>query len=359
LAESGRGVLVLEKRKHIGGNCFDTLDDAGVMIHQYGAHIFHTDHEDVWDYLSNFTQWRPYQHEVVSHVGGDPIPIPFNFNSIEAVYPEDAPGILDTFVEKYGPKTKISVLELLNESCPVLREVGEYVYENIFKNYTLKQWGLKPDQIAPEVIARVPVYTDHDNRYFTDKYQGIPQNGYTAMIGEILSHPNIDVRLNTPFQSRCKFKDGAIYLDNTCFHGTLVYTGKTDTLFDYEYGHLPYRSLTFEFETHEADTYQSHAVINYPNDHDFTRIIEAKHMTGQACSNTTICREYPHPYHPDRNEPYYPLSTADATQQYEQYAEKARHYDNLVLAGRLAEYRYYDMDDAVKNALDLARNLLS
>ena len=358
LAEAGQKVLVLEQRDHIGGNCFDIIDSTGVMTHKYGAHIFHTDCEDVWNYLSRFTEWREYAHEVLAFVDNDFIPIPFNFNTLLQVFPEIAPFVKEKFVKAYGLKRKISILDLLEQQDPDLRNIGTYVYDKIFKNYTYKQWGLKPDQISPDVIARVPIYTDHDNRYFTDTYQGIPETGYTVMIETMLSNPNIELQLNTSFEEICKFKNGKILLNNRYFAGKLIYTGPTDMLFQYEFDHLPYRSLRFEFESLEQIFYQPKAVVNYPNDHEFTRIVEAKHMTGQDCSTTTICREYPQAHLPRKNEPYYPLFTDDSKRQFEQYSHLADKYHNLILAGRLAEYRYYDMDDAVKNALEKARKLL-
>ena len=358
LAEAGQKVLVLEQRNHIAGNCFDQVDATGVMIHQYGAHIFHTDCEDVWNYLSRFTKWHRYEHEVVAFIDNGFIPIPFNFNTLQEVFPGEAAEIKEKFIEIYGLKSKISVLELLEQQDPLLRKVGTYVYEKIFKNYTYKQWNLKPDQISPDVIARVPVYTDHDNRYFTDTYQGIPEAGYSAMIETMLSSPDIELRLNTSFEEICKFKNGKILLNNSNFDGKLIYTGPADMLFQHEFGHLPYRSLHFEFESLEQSFYQLKAVVNYPNDHDFTRIIEAKHMTGQKSPTTTICREYPQPHLPRQNEPYYPLFTDESKEQFELYKSHADEYHSLILAGRLAEYRYYDMDDAVKNALEKAGKLL-
>jgi UDP-galactopyranose mutase len=359
LAEADKKVLVVEKRNHIGGNCFDTLDNAGVMVHKYGAHIFHTDFEDVWEYLSRFTEWRPYQHEVLCHVDGTHIPIPFNFYSLKAAFDGQAVKFQDLLTREYGEKSKLSVLTILDSDDPDILEIGQFIYEKIFKNYTLKQWGLNPSEISPEVLARVPVYTDYDNRYFTDTYQRIPKDGYTAMFDKMLSHPNIDVKLRSPFESVGGFNDGKITVNNNPFEGICIYTGPVDTLFSCRFGPLPYRSLRFEFETLQQEYYQSKAVINFPNDHAYTRIIESKHMTGQQCPKTTICREYPLPHVPDENEPYYPLSTDHARQQYELYAAEAGKYDNLILAGRLAEFRYYDMDDAAKNALDIARILIS
>ncbi len=358
LAESGKRILLLEKRNHIGGNCYDVVDSAGVMIHRYGAHIFHTDCEEVWNYLLRFTRWRKYVHEVLCCVDDNYFPIPFNFNSLKKVFAKDAPSIKEILIQKYGTKTKIPVLEIVNEQHPALKRVAKFVYEKIFKNYTIKQWGLKPEDISADIVSRVPVYTDYDNRYFTDTYQAVPKNGYTAMIKKMLSHPAIEVKLNTPFDSLCRFDEGKITIDSERFSGKLVYTGQTDALFKYKYGYLPYRSLKFDFKTLNQDYYQSKAVINFPNEHAYTRIIESKHITGQKCSNTTICWEYPQAYISGKNEPYYPISTNESQERYRLYAAEAKKCDNLILSGRLAEYKYYNMDDAVKNALEVARNLL-
>jgi UDP-galactopyranose mutase len=358
LAEAGGRTLVLEKRRHIGGNCFDVIDSAGVRIQPYGAHIFHTDDQEVWQFLGRFTQWRDYRHEVVCSVDGSLIPIPFNFHSLDAAFNGRASTIQDLLVRKYGSKAKVSILTILDDNEPLLREVGRYIYDKIFRNYTLKQWGMDPRELSPEVIGRVPVYTDYDNRYFTDAYQGIPQDGYTAMIQSLLSHPNIEVKLNTPFDSIGRFTNGQITLDGRRFDGKLIYTGPADALFSCQFGPLPYRSLRFEFETRPEVFFQPKAVVNYPNDHAFTRIVESKHMTGQTCPNTTICREYPEPYDPLKNEPLYPIKTDSSNGLYRRYAAQAQAHDNLVLAGRLAEFRYYDMDDTVRKALDAARTLL-
>lgn len=358
LAQAGRKVLVLEKRSHIGGNCFDCINAHGLMIHRYGAHIFHTDFEDVWQYMSRFTRWRLYSHRVVCFVDGRYIPIPFNYYSLQEAFEGKAAAIQDLLEQKYGRKTKLSVLDILDSQEPILCDLAHYIYEKIYKNYTAKQWGIGADEIASEVIARVPIYTDYDNRYFTDAYQAIPEDGYTAMIQSMLFHPNIELKLNTPFESVCTFKDGIIHLNGQRFNGTLIYTGRPDVLFNYRFGPLPYRSVHFEFETFPQSCYQHTPVVNYPNDYSYTRIVEFKHLTGQKCPNTTICREYPLPCQPQTDDPYYPITTAASAGLYQLYADQAERYDNLILAGRLGCFQYLDMDEAVKNALDTARTLL-
>ncbi|HOL30525.1 MAG TPA: UDP-galactopyranose mutase [Anaerohalosphaeraceae bacterium] len=358
LAQAGHKVLILEKRSHIGGNCFDCVDTAGVMIHRYGAHIFHTEFEDVWQYLSGFTRWRPYSHRVVCFVEGRYIPIPFNYYSLQEAFDGKAAAIQCLLEQKYGRQTKLSVLDILHSQEPMLGNLAVYIYDKIFKNYTAKQWGIRVDEISPDVIARVPIYTDYDNRYFTDTYQAVPADGYTAMIQALLSDPHIELRLNTPFESVCQFTDGIIRLDGQRFNGILIYTGRPDALFGYRFGLLPYRSVHFEFETFAQSYYQHAPVINYPNDYNYTRIVEFKYLTGQKCPNTTICREYPRPCQTQADEPYYPILTPASVRLYQLYAEQARQYDNLILAGRLGRFQYVDMDDAVKNALDAARTLL-
>ena len=359
LAESDFKILLLEKNNHIDGCCYDETDAQGIVVHRYGAHIVHTNFKDVWQFLSRFTKWRDYEHEVLCCVDGSYIPIPFNFHSLIKVFNGRALPIQDMLIQKYRWKTKISILDLMNSKETLLKDVGDYIYQKIFKNYTIKQWGMEPYEISTEVIRRVPVYTDYDNRYFTDTYQGIPQDGYTPMTQAMLLHPNIELRLQTSFESVCVFEDGKITLQGRPFDGMLIYTGPLDKLFQYKFGYLPYRSLKFEFESLKTDHYQPKAVINYPNDYDYTRIIEFKHLTGQQCRGTAICREYPQAFEPTVNEPFYSLMTTRSRQAYDAYATEAKRFDNLILAGRLADFRYYDMDDAVNNALDLAGTLTS
>lgn len=349
-------VLIIEKRNHIGGNCYDYKDENNIIVHEYGPHIFHTDYKEVFDYLSNFTDWHNYQHRVLAFVDGKKVPLPFNLNSIYEVFPQEFAKRLEVrLIEKYGYGTKIPILELLKEEDQDLKFLANYVYEKIYKNYTMKQWGLKPEEISPQVTARVPIYVSRDNRYFTDKYQVIPKDGYTKIFERMLNHPNIKIMLNTDFKEviSIDFENKKIYFLGQEFKGKLIFTGMIDELFNFKYGFLPYRSLDLRFETIEQEYYQEAPVVNYPNDYDFTRITEFKHIHPVKSDKTTILKEYPKAYQPNVDIPYYPVFTKENQELYNKYKEEADKFENLILVGRLAEYRYYDMDDVVKRALEV------
>jgi UDP-galactopyranose mutase len=349
-------VLIIEKRNHIGGNCYDYRDENNIIVHKYGPHLFHTDYKEVFDYLSNFTDWHIYHHKVLAFVDGKKIPLPFNLNSIYEVLPQELAKRLEVrLIEKYGYGTKIPILELLKEEDQDLKFLANYVYEKIYKNYTMKQWGLKPEEISPQVTARVPIYVSRDNRYFTDEYQAIPKDGYTKIFERMLNHPNIKIMLNTDFKEviSIDFENKKIYFLGQEFKGKLIFTGMIDELFNFKYGFLPYRSLDLRFETIEQEYYQEAPVVNYPNDYDFTRITEFKHIHPVKSDKTTILKEYPKAYQPNVDIPYYPVFTKENQELYSKYKEEANKFENLVLVGRLAEYRYYDMDDVVKRALEV------
>jgi UDP-galactopyranose mutase len=349
-------VLIIEKRNHIGGNCYDYRDENNIIVHKYGPHLFHTDYKEVFDYLSNFTDWHIYHHKVLAFVDGKKVPLPFNLNSIYEVFPQELAKRLEVkLIEKYGYGTKIPILELLKEEDQDLKFLANYVYEKIYKNYTMKQWGLKPEEISPQVTARVPIYVSRDNRYFTDKYQGVPKDGYTKIFERMLNNPNIKIMLNTDFKEviSIDIENKKIYFLGQEFKGKLIFTGMIDELFNFKYGFLPYRSLDLRFETIEQEYYQEAPVINYPNDYDFTRITEFKHIHPVKSDKTTILKEYPKAYQPNVDIPYYPVFTKENQELYNKYKEEADKFENLVLVGRLAEYRYYDMDDVVKRALEV------
>jgi UDP-galactopyranose mutase len=349
-------VLIIEKRNHIGGNCYDYKDENNIIVHKYGPHLFHTDYKEVFDYLSNFTDWHIYHHKVLAFVDGKKIPLPFNLTSIYEVFPQELAKRLEVrLIEKYGYGTKIHILELLKEEDQDLKLLANYVYEKIYKNYTMKQWGLKPEEISPQVTARVPIYVSRDNRYFTDKYQVIPKDGYTKIFGRMLNHPNIKIMLNTDFKEviSIDFENKKIYFLGREFKGKLIFTGMIDELFNFKYGFLPYRSLDLRFETIEQEYYQEAPVVNYPNDYDFTRITEFKHIHPVKSDKTTILKEYPKAYQPNVDIPYYPVFTKENQELYNKYKEEADKFENLILVGRLAEYRYYNMDDVVKRALEV------
>lgn len=348
-----KNVLIIEKRDHIAGNCYDFYDDNGILVHKYGPHIFHTKLKHVWEYLSEFTQWYPYQHNVLGFVNGKKIPIPFNLNSLSECFSiEDAWLIENKLIEKYGMGVKVPILELKKTEDEYLQLLANYVYENVFLNYTFKQWGMKPEELDPSVTARVPISISHDNRYFQDPYQGLPSQGYTKLFEKMLSNPQIEIKLNTDYKEILKFNRGNITFSGEKFTGKLIFTGEIDNFFDYEFGRLPYRSLIFENENINQEFYQEVGTVNYPNDHDYTRITEFKHLTGQKHPRTTISREYPKNYHPEKGDiPYYPIPKKKHMETYQRYKQKSMEYDNLIFVGRLAEYRYLNMDLVIDGAL--------
>jgi UDP-galactopyranose mutase len=350
-------VLVLEQRAHIGGNCYDYQTEHGVTVHHYGPHLFHTNKEHVWEYLSHFTSWTPYEHKVLGSIDGKLVPIPFNLNTLDAIYPHNqAREIEALLVKEYGLGGKVPILALRNSKTMLIKELGELVYQKFFVNYTSKQWGCSPEEISPAVTARVPIVISRDDRYFHDKYQAVPSQGYTQLIANILDHPNIEVRLNTDalkFVS-LNIQKQSVFLNGEKFDGKLIFTGMLDQLFNYVDGELPYRSLQFDFQTLDHDQFQPATTVNYPNEHAYTRITEFKHILNQSTSATTIVREYPQDY--DRhdlakNVPYYPIFNEINQQCFEQYKQMVHAFPNVITAGRLADYKYYNMDDAVDNAL--------
>lgn len=348
-------VLVLEQRSHLGGNCFDEYDQHGILIHRYGPHLFHTDNPEVWQYLSQFTEWRQYQHKVVADIDGKLVPIPFNLNSIDLCFPpEKAAMISKALAERFGEGSKVPILKLRQESDPLLVELANFVYDKVFVNYTTKQWGVTPEKIAAEVTARVPVVVGRDDRYFSDPWQAVPKHGYHSLFEKIFSHPNIEVQLSTPMSARVAldWNKNAISLDGRPFSGALVYTGMLDQLMPDSGPRLSYRSLRFDFSHLRRSYFQPVATVNYPNSEPYTRITEFKHLTGQDHAGTTIVREYPEAYTGNTgSEPYYPMFTSEDQHLYRDLAERLGAMPQIIALGRLAQYRYFDMDDAVVNAL--------
>lgn len=360
-ADAGKKVLVLERRGHIAGNCYDEKDKIGVMIHRYGPHIFHTNNKEVVDFLSRFTKWHKYEHEVLARVNGEYIPVPFNLNTLYMVYDEKrAAEIEKKLIDTYGEGNKVPIMKLRENNDADIREVAEYVYNNIFLKYTMKQWGQTPSEVDKSVTARVPVVISYDNRYFHDTYQMMPEDGFTAMFKNMLDSDNIEVRLNTDAKEILQIKDNKIYFEGQEYTGQVFYTGQTDELFDYEYGHLPYRSLNFEFESYDnMEYYQPKAVINYTVDEDYTRITEFKHLLGQRLDGTTIIKEYSVPYEGKKEQiPYYSIINEENLNKYRMYKERADKITNLHLVGRLAEYKYYNIDAIIARALEVSDRVM-
>ena len=364
LAEKGKKILVLERRDHIGGNAYDCLDEAGVLIHKYGPHIFHTNDKKAFEFLSRFTQWRRYQHRVIANLPRDNpeavpagkktdgrffFPVPFNLDSLKNAFGEaEGKRLGQKLLDAYPAHSQVTILELRQNPDPEISAIADYVYEHVFVHYTMKQWGQTPEEIDPATTARVPVRLSRDDRYFQDAYQGMPAQGYTKMFERMLDHPNIEVRLGV--DARPILKEAG---------GPVIYTGQVDELFDYQYGPLPYRTLDFQFETLPQDVFQSHGTVNYTVDQDYTRITEFKHLTGQKLPGvTTIVKEYSRPYTGDAREtPYYAIINPENNALYAKYKAEADKKPQLHLLGRLAEYKYYNMDAIATRALELAERL--
>lgn len=365
LAEKGRKVLVLERRDHVGGNAYDRLDGAGVLIHQYGPHIFHTNQKQVFDWLSRFTGWRDYQHRVVANIPGGQggrmtYPVPFNLTSLETAFGQaEGKRLGDKLTAVYGPERKVTILELRQNPDAEIAALADYVYENVFVHYTMKQWGQRPEEIDPNTTARVPVFLSRDDRYFQDTYQGMPLEGYTPMFERMLDHPNITVELGVDALQRLELSGGEIRFDGAAFNGPVIYTGQADELFAFQFGPLPYRTLDFRFQTLEQDDFQGYGTVNYTVDEDFTRITEFKHLTGQVKPGvTTIVREYSRAYEGKEGQiPYYAIINEENNALYGKYSGLAQQFPNLYLLGRLAEYKYYNMDAIAARALELAEKL--
>lgn len=341
----GSKVLVIEKRDHIGGNCYDFINADGILVSKYGAHIFHTNDEEVWEYVNRFTEWRDYTHRVLSYVDDTLVPVPINRTTVNRLFHLNLSTEDD--MRKWLNTQVIHIPNPQNSEESALSRVGKILYEKMFKNYTKKQWDVDPRELDASVLDRIPVRLNNDDRYFTDKYQAMPKHGYTKLVEKMLDNPNIDLLLNTDYFSikRQLGKDKKVF-----------FTGPIDRFFEYKYGDkLQYRSLMFEFETIDKPYYQTNSVINYPNDYEYTRIVEYKLLTGQKSPKTTISREYP----TWEGEPYYPVLSQRNRDIYEKYQKDAQQLekDGIYFVGRLANYKYFNMDQAFKNALDLFRRI--
>ncbi len=353
----GMRVAVLERRGHVGGNAYDCLDDAGVLIHLYGPHIFHTYDERVYNFLERFTHFDGYEHRVLANVHGTLMPVPFNHRSLLIAFGEQrGEQLYRKLVETFGENKKVRILQLREQKDPDLEAVADYVYENIFLHYTMKQWGQTPDQVDPSVTGRVPVMVGDDDRYFQSPYQGMPEGGYTKLFENMLAHDLIDVFLDVDARDVLAVRDGGVVVGDRPYAGEVVYTGPLDELFGLDLGDLPYRSLDLQFQTLHQDQFQPAATVNYTTSEDFTRISEFKLMTGQKVDGvTTILREYPQAYVPGTGmTPYYAILNDENRALYQRYLDRVSGIANFHAVGRLAEYRYYDMDGVVASALDLA-----
>lgn len=334
-------VLVLEKRNHIGGNCFDYYDEAGLLISKYGAHIFHTSYEDVWEYVNKFSEWTPYEHRVLSQVDGKLVPVPVNITTVNTLFGLSIQN--ETEMKQWLSTQVVPIDHAVNSEESALSRVGPKLYEKMFKNYTKKQWDTDPENLDADVLDRIPVRTNFDDRYFSDPHQAMPKDGYTKLFEKMLDHKNITVKLQTDYfnEKQSLPKDVLLF-----------FTGPIDGFFEYKFGEkLEYRSIRFEFETHDTEYFQSNSVINYPNEHDYTRIVEYKYLYGQKHAKTTISKEYP----TWDGEPYYPVPNDRNRELYKKYQSEAEKLESegTYFVGRLANYKYFNMDQAFHNALSL------
>lgn len=339
--QRGDKVLLVDRRTHVGGNAYDHYDAAGILIHQYGPHIFHTNSETVFAYLSRFTEWRPYEHRVRAMVDGKLVPIPINRDSINQVYGLNLASeqeVEDFLSRRAEPRPEIRTSEDV-----VVSRVGRDLYEKFFRGYTRKQWGLDPSELDKSVTARVPTRTNRDDRYFTDRFQFMPRQGYTRMFANMLDHPNIHVLLNTDYRE----------IAGKLPYERVIYTGPIDEFFDFRFGPLPYRSLSFRHVTLAKEWHQPVAVVNYPQTEDYTRVTEYKHLTGQRHPETSLTFEYPSA----AGDPYYPVPRPENRELYKQYEALARMTEGVYFVGRLATYQYYNMDQVVGQALATFRRI--
>ena len=324
--EDGARILIIDKRQHIAGNAFDAFDESGILIHRYGPHIFHANAPEIVEYLSQFTEWRPYQHRVLASVEGRLVPIPINLDTINTLFglSLNSDELASYFERVAEPRDRI-----LTAEDAVVSKVGRHLYNTFFRGYTRKQWGVDPSELDAQVTARIPTRTNRDDRYFTDRFQLMPRHGYTRMFERMLDHPNIKIMLNTDYRD---IEDFVPYRE-------LIWTGPIDEYFGRQFGALPYRSLQFRFETHDTEQFQPVGTINYPNDYEFTRITEFKHLTGQYHPRTTVVYEYP----TDEGDPYYPIPRKENAERYKAYAALAAQTPNVHFAGRLGTYQYYNI----------------
>ena len=337
---ANKKVLLVEQRDHIGGNAYDYYNQHGILVHKYGPHIFHTNSKKVFEYLSHFTPWRPYEHRVLASVDGQLVPLPINLTTINTLYGLE---LSCEQVEAFYNLKAEKIDRIRTSEDVVLSKVGKELYEKFFKGYTRKQWDLDPSELDASVTSRVPTRTNKDDRYFTDVYQAMPLHGYTKMFRNMLSHPNIKIMLNTDYKE----------IVDVIPYQRMIFTGPIDSYFNYCYGKLPYRSIEFKFDTFDQETFQKTGTINFPNEHPYTRITEYKYLTGQMHHKTSIVYEYP----TAEGDPYYPIPRPENAELYKRYHSLADSMSNTYFTGRLGTYKYYNMDQVVAQSLTLFEKL--
>ncbi|SCY25975.1 UDP-galactopyranose mutase [Microvirga guangxiensis] len=338
--ERNERVLLIDRRNHIGGNAYDRYDDDGLLIHQYGPHIFHTNSKQIFDYLSRFTEWRFYEHRVLAEVDGMQVPIPINLDTVNKLY---GLNLTSEQLQEWFAERAEKIGEIRTSEDVVVSAVGRELYEKFFRGYTRKQWGLDPSELDKSVTSRVPTRTNRDDRYFADEFQFMPKNGYTRMFEKMVTHPNIHIMTQTDYED----------VKHIVPHRRVIYTGPIDEYFNYQFGKLPYRSLRFEHVTLDKPWHQSVGVVNYPQTQDYTRVTEYKHLTGQEHTKTALTYEYPSA----EGDPYYPIPKPENQELFKKYERLALATPDVWFVGRLATYRYYNMDQIVGQALATFRRI--
>lgn len=361
LAEKGRSVTIWERRNHIGGNMFDCADNNGILIHKYGPHVFHTNRDDLAEYMRQYGKWVDFYITCKIEMLGKSTPSPFNFQTIDDYYaPQEAQVLKKALCEAYPGRDKVTIVELLESKEPMIKEYAEFLFSHDYSLYTAKQWGVSPAEIDPSVLKRVPVLLSYKDGYFDDKWQMVPEEGYTRWFQNLLNHDNIRVSLNTEALDRVEIRDNRVWVDGSPFDGTVVYTGPLDALFRQVYGELPYRSLRFVWKTEPVHHYQEAPLVAHPEAPGFTRITEYSHFPQKEyASVTSLAYEYPLTYQPGNSaEPYYPILTEKSQEIHRKYRELAEQVEGLVCCGRLADFKYYNMDQALENALGICERLM-
>ncbi len=355
-ANIGKKILIIEKRNHIAGNMYEKKLENNVRAHVYGPHIFHTNKKYIFDYIKQYSDFYFYELRVTGLVDNTLIPIPFNFKSLELLFNEEDSKIIIDKLKIYFPDQKtVSVIELINHNDIIIRNFGDFVYNKVYVNYVAKQWNVTIDKIEASVINRVPIVLSYDDRYFQDQYQFMPKEGYTNLFENMLHHDNIDIHLNTKANSLIKISDDKIIFDDKIFNGILVYTGAIDELLNYKYGALPYRSLDLHYESYDMNYYQASAVVSHPNDAKYTRITEFKYLTNQFIDGkTSILKEYPlaYDYKNEESIPFYAIMNKENIAKHQDYINSVKNIKNLYFCGRLADYKYYNMDEIIAKSLD-------
>lgn len=358
LAEKGHKVHILERREHTGGNLYDFTDEHGIHVHLYGPHIFHTNDPEIYEYVSRFCELKEYNLVCGSVMDGKCVQTSFDFTSVDTFFPEEAETIKEHIKQVFRGKESATILEMLDCADPYIYKFAQFLYEKDYKPYTAKQWGISPDKVDRQIFKRVPILFSYGSKYFSDTYQAMPVKGYTELIDNLLNSENITVETGIDALDHFTIVENQILRDKEPFDGTLIFTGPLDELLSCKYGNLPYRSLRFEWKFEDIDSFQDMPVVAYPQAEDFTRITEYKKLPYQDVKGTTYAVEYPQPYKKcESNEPYYPVLTDESKELFTKYEEQASKVNGLICCGRLADFKYYNIDQAIRRALDLVKNM--